>query len=83
MPYFLAPPIRKKDPALWGEGSPYSSEVIYDICSGNPVDPPTHYESHQLKPHSVCHFDAPGHIHADGLKIDGLYEKDPTLFYGA
>jgi arylformamidase len=82
MPYFLAPPIEKTNPALWAEGSPYKSEIIYDLCSDDLQAPPVHYESHTLKPHSVCHFDAPAHIVRGDLKIEDLYREHSSFFYG-
>lgn len=82
MPYVLAPFIKKEMPGLWSEGSPYVSEIIYDICSTDPKDPPIHYEMHSLKPHSICHFDAPGHIIPNGKTICELITDTPGLFYG-
>ena len=69
-------------PGLWREGAPYSSEVIYDICSTDPADPPVHYESHVIKPHSICHFDAPGHILPGGETIEQMLKERPSIFYG-
>lgn len=83
MPHILAPFISKRMPGLWGEGHPYSSEVIYDICSTDSSVPPIHYEEHSIKPHSICHFDAPGHIIPGGKKIDELITGMPDFFYGA
>lgn len=82
MPYLIAPPISKDLPGLWAEGSPYHSDVIYDICSTDPKMPPVHYERHVIKPHSVCHFDAPGHIIPGGETIDALIQENPKVFYG-
>ena len=82
MPYFLAPEITKDQPGLWSEGNPYASQVIYDICSGDESTPPVHYEGHTLKPHSICHFDAPGHITSGAGGIDTLYKLRPEIFYG-
>lgn len=82
MPYFLAPAIKKTSPGLWAEGVPYSTEVLYDICSGDLAKPPVHYEEHTLKPHSICHFDAPGHIIHGGKLIHEMYLESPQTFYG-
>jgi len=82
MPYLIAPPISKDLPGLWAEGSPYQADVIYDICSTDPKMPPVHYEQHVIKPHSVCHFDAPGHIVPNGKTIDALIEENPEIFHG-
>ena len=82
MPYILAPTIRKNMPGLWREGAPYSSEVIYDICSTDAQSPPVHYESHLIKPHSICHYDAPGHVLPGGETIDQLLEGKPAIFFG-
>lgn len=83
MPYILAPIVKKNMPGMWAEGSPYSTETIYDICSNDMSLPPVHYEMHALKPHSICHFDAPGHIIQNGKTIDELIEQTPEIFYGS
>ena len=82
MPYVLAPTIKKSLQGLWQEGSPYTSKVIYDICDPDPKKPPVHYEAHTLKPHSICHFDAPAHIVAGEPTIDKLFSTSPSIFYG-
>ncbi len=82
MPYVLAPMIKKDMPSLWAEGDVYATEVIYDICSPDSSKPPVHYESHTFKPHSICHFDAPGHIIPGAETIDQLFENHIDYFYG-
>jgi len=82
MPFVLAPMISKSLPGLWAEGNPYSTETIYDICSPDPKSPPVHYESHTIRPHSICHFDAPAHIIPNAETIDQLFEKHLNFFYG-
>lgn len=83
MPYFLSPMIRKSAPPLWMEGDPYSSQVIYDIQSTDPKTPPVHYESHTLKPHSLCHMEAPGHTMPGGKTVEAFFEGSQSqCFYG-
>ena len=82
MPYLIAPPITKELPGLWAEGRPYHSELIYDICSTDPKMPPVHYEAHSIKPHSVCHFDAPGHIIPGGPTMSDLLRERSEIFFG-
>jgi kynurenine formamidase len=82
MPYIISPVIDTDVPGLWAEGSAYSRETIYDLCSPDPQSPPVNYSSHLLKPHSICHFDAPSHIIPDGATIDRLIEASPEVFYG-
>jgi len=82
MPYVIAPAISKHMQGLWAEGSPYTSEVIYDICSPDLKSPPVNYSSHTIKPHSVCHFDAPKHIIDSGKTIDQLFTEQQDIFYG-
>lgn len=74
--------IRKNAPALWGEGTPYETQVIYDIASDDPKKPPVHYEAHILKPHSIAHIDAPAHTIKNGAKITDFFsaEKSGTFF---
>jgi arylformamidase len=68
---------------LWGEGAPYESSVIYDICNQSEKSPPIHYESHTLKPHSLPHLDAPGHVFENGMNVDSYFkEKNFKSFYG-
>jgi kynurenine formamidase len=82
MPYLIAPIIRKDLPELWAEGSPYSTEKIYDLCSGKENSPPVNYDAHTLRPHSICHFDAPNHIIENGNNITETLAKNQRTFYG-
>jgi arylformamidase len=83
MPYILSPIVSKELKGLWGEGAPYESTVIYDICDPSEKSPPIHYESHTLKPHSLPHLDAPGHIIEHGKTVDTYFkEKNFKPFYG-
>lgn len=82
MPYVLSGPIHTKLPGLWGEGAPYTAEIIYDIASEDTKKPPVHYLSHTIKPHSISHIDAPGHIVKEGDTVDALFENQRTSFYG-
>jgi len=83
MPYILSPIVSKNFKGLWGEGAPYESSVIYDICNQSEKSPPIHYESHTLKPHSLPHLDAPGHIIEHGKTVDAYFkEKNFKSFYG-
>ncbi len=77
MPFILSGLVHTRLQGLFGEGAPYSTEVIYNFESG----PPVRYSSHTLKPHSIPHIDAPSHILKDGKTIDELF-KSPELFYG-
>ena len=84
MPYVLSAPIHHKLPGLWGEGTPYESKIIYDIRSDLPATPPVHYEAHTLKPHSIPHIDAPGHIIAGGLTVEQCFnDRHIGCFYGS
>ena len=83
MPYLLSPLISQELPGLWGEGAPLEIENIYDIHSDDPKKPPVHYNSYHLKPHSLPHVDAPGHIIPEGKKIEDLLRSESTeIFYG-
>jgi kynurenine formamidase len=82
MPYVISPLVDSEAPGLWAEGGAYSQEMIYDICSADPKLPPVNYSSHLLKPHSMCHFDAPSHIIKDGPTIDHLIATEPKIFFG-
>ncbi len=83
MPYILSPIVSKSFKGLWGEGCPYESSVIYDIHQQSEKSPPIHYESHTLKPHSLPHLDAPGHIFENGKTVDSYFrEKNFSAFYG-
>ena len=80
MPYLLSPSLHPELPGFWKEGPPYQIENIYHIDSEHP---PVHYNSYTLKPHSLPHMDAPGHIFADGASIDAFYNKGvSSYFYG-
>jgi len=83
MPYLLSAPIHTELPGLWGEGPPYQTELIYDIHSTQSTTPPVHYQAHTIKPHSIPHIDAPGHITPDGLTVDKCVQGDrQRCFYG-
>ena len=83
MPYILSPHIHPNLPGLWGEGSPYSRDTVYDINSNDPAQPPVNYQSHLLKPHSIPHIDAEGHITRGGKTVDAYYEQSAcSCFYG-
>ena len=83
MPHILSPIISKKLPGLWGEGRPYESATIYDIHNKAPNSPSVQYESHLLKPHSLPHMDAPGHIIPGGHTIDWFFKENQfDRFYG-
>lgn len=65
------------------EGSPYETQPIYDINSDDPKKPPVHYEAHVLKPHSLCHIDAPAHILKNGKKISDFFKAgEVSHFFG-
>jgi kynurenine formamidase len=69
--------------ALWGEGQPFSKSQIYDVNSIDEKRPPVHYNSYTLKPHSLPHVDAPGHIISGGCGIDLFYQNNQLSgFYG-
>lgn len=82
MPYVLSPIISKTMAGLWGEGGVYSTENIYEIESGSSELPPVHYDAHTLKPHSIPHVDAPGHIITDGKTTDSFFREDCSPFFG-
>lgn len=82
MPYVIGSLISEKDAGFWGEGAPYKKDIIYNIHSTSDRSPPVHYESHTLKPHSICHVDAPGHIVQDGKKIDDYFTQGLIHFFG-
>jgi arylformamidase len=77
MPFVLSGLVHTRLQGLFGEGAPYSAELIYDFNDG----PPVKYSSHTLKPHSIPHIDAPSHILKDGKTVDELFKK-PEFFYG-
>lgn len=70
MPYILSPPIDPGLPALWQEGPPYETSVIYDR---RPQEPPVRYRAHTLRPHSLPHLDAPLHTEPDGEGIESYF----------
>ena len=82
MPYILSPIIHNELPGLWGEGTPYSSEVIYDINSNNPEIPPVNYDLHCIKPHSIPHIDFPKHIIPEGETAESYFKAGFRGFYG-
>ena len=83
MPYILSAPLHNDLPGLWGEGAPYESKIIYDIRSSDPSKPPVHYQAHTLKPHSIPHIDAPGHIIPGGQTVEQCFsEQWLHCFYG-
>ncbi|MGZ3775639.1 MAG: cyclase family protein [Pseudobdellovibrionaceae bacterium] len=81
MPYVLSPIISCRLPGLWGEGSAYSTDKIYDL--DDPKSPPVRYQAHTIKPHSVPHLDAPAHILKNGPSVDWFYKSNFLEgFYG-
>lgn len=83
MPYILSGLIRTGTEGMWREGEPYSSQVIYDIHSCDPRQPPVQYAAHTLKPHSLPHMDAPAHIIPGGETIDAFFSASRSKpFFG-
>jgi len=83
MPYVLSGIIHEKLPGLWGEGNPYSAEIICDIKSKDPGKPPVNALSHTLKPHSLTHIDAASHIVRGGRDVEGYFSPDNfNCFFG-
>lgn len=81
MPYVLSPIISDRLPGLWGEGTPYITEEIYDMDKKN--SPPVRYKSHTIKPHSLPHLDAPGHILKNGHAVEWFFKNQALeAFYG-
>lgn len=72
MPYILSPPITPDRAGVWGEGAAYEVTNIYAIDAPGP--PPVHYDEHLLRPHSVTHAEAPGHVVAGGASLDPCFE---------
>ncbi len=78
MPYVLAAPVALVDRPLFGEGAPYTTDAIF-------TRPPTpvRYDAHTLKPHSLCHMDAPAHIVEGGATVDAFFTPARlATFYG-
>lgn len=75
MPHVLSGIIRHSLEGLWREGAPYSSRLIYDMGARDPQSPPVRYSEHALKPHSLCHMDAPAHIIPGGRTVDSYFEE--------
>lgn len=82
MPYILCSPIQSTTPPLWGEGSPYATRPIYTIESAGEGQPPVNYQAHTLKPHSLCHVDAPNHILSGSPGVEDYFspERQPSLW---
>jgi arylformamidase len=83
MPHILSKIIKKNSLGLWGEGSPYATNSIYDIRNQTEKSPPVNYDAHILKPHSLPHLDAPAHVLENGHTVD-VYFRDSLItgFYG-
>jgi len=77
MPKILASLIRVGQPGMWREGVAYEKNSIYKITKNSDL-PPVNYDEHILRPHSICHVDAPSHIVAGGKTVDD-YFKDEFL----
>lgn len=79
MPYILSPPVPDGRSGVWGEGDAYHRSNIYEIEPDSL--PPVHYDQHLLRPHSITHAEAPGHVVADGDRLDPYFDR-PGFFYG-
>lgn len=79
MPYVLSPAVTTDRAGVWGEGPAYEVENLHRIDDPDP--PPVHYDQHLLRPHSITHAEAPGHVMTDGGTLDeGFDELSP--FWG-
>lgn len=76
MPYVLSGMVRPDLPGFWGEGATYSTQSIYDLDAANPQHPPVNYDSHTLKPHSLCHMDAPAHMIPSGKTVEAFFSPE-------
>ncbi|MPZ51771.1 MAG: hypothetical protein GEU79_03395 [Acidimicrobiia bacterium] len=79
MPYILSPPVPVGRSGVWGEGDAYLRSKIYEIKPG--ALPPVHYDEHLLRPHSITHAEAPGHVLKDGVNLDHYFAR-PQYFFG-
>lgn len=79
MPYVLSPPVTTERAGVWGEGPAYEVQNLYRI--EDPVPPPVHYDQHLLRPHSITHAEAPGHVVAGGATLDVGFD-DVSPFWG-
>lgn len=73
MPYVLSPPVTTSRAGVWGEGKAYETANLYAIDSPEP--PFVHYDEHLLRPHSVTHAEAPGHVDLGGGGLDPFFES--------
>ena len=64
MPYILSPLIKENMQGMWGEGAPYSKEIIYKLTEGGL--PPVNYDKHIIKSHSLPHIESSRHISNNG-----------------
>lgn len=78
MPHVLSPIINDDLYPMWGEGSPYSKESIYEITNGG--TPPVNYQAHTFKSHSLTHCEAPLHTLKNGAGIEAYFENTKQLF---
>ena len=67
MPFSLCRPIRVSRQAQWGEGPPYETMAVY---RAGPTEPPVHYDTHVLRPHSLCHAETLKHVDSSGPGIE-------------
>lgn len=79
MAYILSPMIGENLEGMWFEGSPYSSETIYEIQEGKL--PPVNYDLHKIKSHSLTHAEAPKHTQKTGKGIEAYFDNK-KYFYG-
>lgn len=78
MPYILSPEITENMPGLWGEGTPYSFEHLYQIDGKLP---PVNYQAHTLKSHSLTHAEGSLHTNKEGRPISDYFKGDS--FFGS
>jgi len=84
MPFILSAPITLELPGLFGEGAPYERSSYIDILKNDPALPPVNYDLHRLKPHSLPHIDAQGHIVPGGRTVGDYFSADSARsFWGA
>jgi arylformamidase len=83
MPYILSGLIHPEIEPQWREGAPYSTQRIYDIHDCDPDSPPVNYDAHLIKPHSLCHVDAPAHVIPGGATVDQFFSPERRhCFFG-
>ena len=83
MPYIISPIIRESFKGMWGEGSPYKKNTIYQKDESSRESPPVNYSSYTLKPHSLPHIETSAHISNGAPTIEYYFSQERiSHFYG-